>query len=485
MSAVSHAAEAPREALGFFGVAVLTLGALDIGLEGSIIVPALPAFADHYDASLIAVGWLATGFLLASVVAVPLFGRLGDMHGKRRFLLAALGAFAGGSLLCAIGDTIELAIVGRAIQGFGAAAGPLTLALARDTVAPGQLPHVIGAVIGASSVGGGIGFLLSGILVDGFSPTAIFWFLSVFGLALIVAIATFVRESPVRTNVPLDPAGILFLGAGLVTLLLAISKGQAWGWSSGAIVGLFVAAGLLLVLFAVAEGRVRQPHVDLKLVTRRPFLNANLTSFAFGFAFFTGVYVIPQIAAAPETSPYGLGLTTTQTGLLLVPACVAALVASAAAGRSIERVGPRALVAAGAVCGIAGNLALAVWNDTGAALAIGGSVVGLGWGFILPGVYTVVLRHASEDKSTVATAVVATFRTPAGAVGVTVSFAIVTAAGLSGQFRDESGFRNALLVAALGAAGTLVAGLTLPGRGARLVGRDDERAGSEPVAAPV
>src|SRR5262249_58947126 len=108
MSAVSHAGDAPREALGFFGVAVLTLGALDIGLEGSIIVPALPAFADHYDASLIAVGWLATAFLLASVVAVPLFGRLGDMHGKRPFLLLSLCALTGGTTLLPDRETLHV-----------------------------------------------------------------------------------------------------------------------------------------------------------------------------------------------------------------------------------------------------------------------------------------------------------------------------------------------------------------------------------------
>jgi len=464
MSALSHAGEAPREALGLAGVAVLTLGALDIGLEGSIIVPALPAFADHYDASLIAVGWLATGFLLASVVAVPLFGRLGDMHGKRLFVLIALAAFAGGSLLCALGDTIELAIAGRAIQGFGSAAGPLTLALARDIVPPAQLSHVIGAIIGASSVGGGIGFLLSGILVDQFSPTAIFWFLFVFGLALIAAIAAFVRESPVRTKVPLDPAGIVLLGSGLVALLLAISKGQAWGWSSPAIAGLFVCASLLLVLFAVTEGRVRQPHVDLRLVTRPPFRSTNACMFAFGFAFFTAVYVIPQISAAPQESGYGLGLTTTQIGLVLLPACVAGLFAAWVAGRTVDRVGARILVAAGALCGIAGNLALAVWNESAAALAAGGSVVGLSWGLILTGVYSVVLQHASADKGAVATAVTATFRNTAVAVGVSVSFAIVTAAGFSGPFRDESGFTWALLVAALGACAALVAALTLPAR---------------------
>lgn len=464
MNALSHAAEAPRDALGLAGLAVLTLGALDFALEGSIIVPALPAMADHYDASLIAVGWLATGFLLASVIGVPLLGRLGDLYGKRRLLLVSLGSFSLGALVCATTDNIELAIAGRAVQGFGSAAGPLTLALARDTVPAVQLPRVIGAVIGAATVGGGLGFLLGGVLADRFSPAAIFWFLFVFGLVLVVAIATFVRESPVRTKVRLDTAGVALLGAGLVALLLAISKGGSWGWSSPAIVGLFAASALLLTLFALVEGHVREPHVDLQLVRGRPFVNANLCGFAFGFAFFIATYVIPQVAGAPKASGYGLALSTTQIGLLLVPSCVAGFLGAAIAGRTLTRVGPRTLVAAGCLAGLAGNLALAAAHDTVGRILFGSCLIGLAWGLILPGIYEVVLRHASEDKSAVAVAVTAICRNTGVSVGVSVSFAIVAAAGFTGDFRSDRGFTTALLVGALGSGVTVLASLTLPGR---------------------
>ena len=143
---------------------MLGLGAVDLGLELSIVLPALPALAVHYDASLIAVAWLATGFLLASVVAVPLVGRLGDLFGKRLMILGSLGAFAIGSLMCALTDWIGLAIAGRLVQGLGAAVAPLTYALVRDTVEPALLPRAIGIVVGAASTGGTLGFLLSGVL---------------------------------------------------------------------------------------------------------------------------------------------------------------------------------------------------------------------------------------------------------------------------------------------------------------------------------
>jgi MFS family permease len=464
VTTISHAAEAPRETLSFAGVAALTLGALDIGLEGSIIVPALPQLATHYHASTIAAAWLATAFVLGSVVAVPVLSRLGDLYGKRRLLLVALAAFACGSLVCALSHSIALAIAGRAVQGFGAAAGPLTLALARDTVPSAQLPRVVGAIIGSASVGGGIGFLLGGVLVDAFSPAAIFWMLFGFALGLMLAIAAFVRESRLRTRVRLDAAGIALLGTGLVSLLLAISKGGAWGWTSLEILSLFAGALLLLASFVLVERHVLQPHLDLRLVATAPFTGTNVSALAFGFTFFIATYVIPQIAAAPEESGYGLGLSTTQIGLLLVPSCVAAIVTSWTAGRTATRVGSRVLVAAGGACGIVGYVSLAVAHESTLSLAAGGAVVGLGWGLILPGLYTVVLANATADRSAVAVSITALFRNIGVSVGVTATFAIIAAAELAGEFRSESGYTNAFLAGVVGASVTLLAALALPGR---------------------
>ncbi len=153
MREASATAAAEARGLPAGAMVVLALGALDFGLEQSVIIPALPQLADHYGASLIGVAWLATAFLLASVVAVPLLGRLGDMIGKRRVILISLGAFAVGSAVCALTTSIEFAIAGRAIQGLGAAVTPLILGLARDTLPPQQLPRAIGGVIGAANVG--------------------------------------------------------------------------------------------------------------------------------------------------------------------------------------------------------------------------------------------------------------------------------------------------------------------------------------------
>jgi MFS family permease len=464
MTATSVAAGAPVRSLTVAGIGVLALGALDFGLEQSIILPALPDLADHYGASLVGVAWLGTSFLLASIVAVPLIGRLGDLFGKRLMLLASLGAFAIGSLICALTGSIALAIAGRAIQGLGAAVAPLAYGLVRDTFAPELLPRAVGIVVAASNVGGAIGFLLSGLLVDHLSPEAVFWFLFAVAIVLMAAVAGLVQESPVRAPARLDIGGAAFLALGLVALLLAISKGSSWGWSSARVGGLFAAAVLLLGLFVLVEHRVRQPLVDLALFVTRPFVNANLCAFAFGFAFFLAVFVVPQIAAAPKESGYGLALSTTGVGVLLIPTGLAGFVSSWVGGRLVDRVGPRTLVAGGSIVGIAAYVLLALVHDGAVALSAGSALLGLAWGFILTGYYPVVIRGASLDKTGVAVAVNVVVRNTAVSVGVQAAFAIIVGAGTAGAFQAESGYTRAFVLGAAGAGLALLTAALMPGR---------------------
>jgi MFS family permease len=457
---------APAGSLRFGGIVVLSLGALDFGLEQSLIIPALPALAEHYDASLGAIAWMVTGFVLASIVAIPLVGRLGDMFGKRRMLLASLAAFAVGSLVCALAESSGLAIAGRVIQGLGAAVTPLTYGLARDAVPPERLPHAIGAVVGGASAGAAIGFLLSGLLVDSFGAEAVFWFLLGFAVLIAVGVRLLVRESPVRADMRLDVGGAALLGLGLLALLLAISRGSTWGWTSGRTLATFGAALALLAAFAVVEDRVRQPLVNLGLVVTRPFASANVCVVAFGYSFFIAVFVIPQIAAAPESTGYGLDLSTTGIGLVLLPTGLASLVGGVAAGRVVDRVGARALVAVGAALGAGGYTSLALAHASPAALAIGSAVVGLAWGFILTGIASVIVRSAPADSTSVAVAVNAVTRNTAVAIGAQVAFAIIAGADLVGEFPVDSAYTWTFAMGAAGAALLLATSALMPGRSA-------------------
>lgn len=449
------------------GLLVLAFGAADFGLESSIVLPALPLIAQEYPASLISVSWLATGFLLASVVAVPLFGRLGDLFGRRRLLLVGLGAFALGSLLCAVAGSIELLIAGRIVQGAGAAIGPLGLGIARDTLPRERLARGIGILVGAAGAGAAIGFLLSGVLVDELSVAALFWFLLAVALVLLAAAAALVPSPPPPEARPsVDFAGAGLVATGLAALLLAISKGNEWGWSSGRIVGLFAASAALLAGFVVVERRVRQPLIDLTLVARRPFAQANVCSFTVGVAVAVAVIVVPQLAALPPATGYGLGYSATSIGLLLLPMALTSIAAAWLAGRVVDATGPRAMMAAGAAAALAAYVLLVAAHGSAATIALGTAGVGLAVGFGVTGILSVVARAATLDKTSIAVAVHAVVRTSGTAVGAATTAAIITGAGLAGPFPAESGFTRAFALGAIASGCALLASGLLPARAA-------------------
>jgi MFS family permease len=445
------------------GLIVLALAALDLGLEAGIVVPALPVLAEHYDASLVGVSWLVTGFLLASALATPLIGRLGDIYGKRRMLVLSLGAFALGSLLCAVTDSIAVAIAGRVIQGLGAATGALVLGLVRDTLPAALIPRGIGVVVGATAVGGSVGLLVSGVLVDRISATAIFWFLFALALVLVVAVIGLVSESSIRAQSNVDLVGAVTLGAGFALLLLAISKGRAWGWSSTSTISTFALSVVLLAAFVLVERRVQQPLVDLRLLVGRPFLQANVCTFVFGYSFLIAVLLIPLLAAVPSESGYGLGLTTIGIGWILLPYGLAGFIAGWLAGRIVDRVGPRTLVASGALLGTVSYISFASAHGTRPSLMLGATLLGLGWGLVLTGLFDVVMRGAGSDETAVAFSVNTVVRFVAVSVGGQVAIAIVSGAGLIERFPEEDGFTRAFVMGAAGAGVLLLASVLLPG----------------------
>lgn len=445
---------------------MLALATLDLGLEAGIVLPALPVLAEHYDTSLVGVSWLVTGFLLSAIVATPLFGRFGDLYGKRTMLLVSLSAFAVGSLLCAVTDSIQIAITGRVIQGLGAGAAPLAVGLVREGLPGDLVSRGVGIVVGAAAAGSALGLLLSGVLVEYFSAAAVFWFLFGLAVALLAAFVSLVPGSTVRAEGRVDVAGALTLGSGLGALLLAISKGSTWDWSSARILGLFAASVLLLGCFAFVETRARQPLVDLGLIVVRPFLDANICVFAFGYSFLIALLLIPPIAGAPEAAEYGSGLSTIGIGIVLSPIGIAGVVAGWVAGRVVDRVGPRLLVGVGSTLGVATYAFLAFAHDTPALLIGESALLGLSYGFALTGIYHVVVHGVGPDKTSIAVAVNIVIRNTAAAVGAQVAVAIITAAGLTGGIPADSGYSRAFAMGAAGAVALMFASARLPGKSA-------------------
>src|SRR4051812_10307481 len=225
---------------------ILSLAALAFALAQTTLIPALGELktALHTDSS--GVAWTLTGYLLAAAVFTPLFGRLGDMFGKRRMLVISLGAFAAGSVLAALGSTLEVVVAGRVLQGVGGGIFPLCFGIIRDEFPRERVGQSIGLISATLGIGGGVGLVIGGLLVDHAGYHWIFWLSAAMSAAAAVAIQLFIPESPVRTPGRVDLRGAAVLGVGLVLPMIGVARANVWGW--GAPKTLLLIAGGLAVL---------------------------------------------------------------------------------------------------------------------------------------------------------------------------------------------------------------------------------------------
>ena len=445
-------------------LAILAVGALAYALAQTMIVPALPAIQSDEHVSGETTTWLITAFLVTSCVCMPTLGRLGDMFGKEKLLLVALAVFGLGSLICALGSSsIEVLIAGRAVQGAGGAIFPLTFGIIRDEFPADRVAGSIGLVSATFGIGGGAGLVGAGILVDHVSVAWIFWF-SV-AMTAVAAWATwrYVPESPVRVPARIDWGGTALMSVALVCVLLGVSQGNAWGWTSGGVLGVIAAGVVVAALFIAYERRVAQPLIDIPLMRERPVWTTNATAFAIGFAMFGSFILIPQLVELPGASGYGFGRTATVAGLVLLPSSVVMLFAGPASGWLGARFGSRLPLALGTVFTALGYAELAALHATLVEVAFGAALMGIGIALAFAAMANLVVQSVRQDQTGLASGVNMIMRNIGGAVGAQVAAAILTADTiLGGRYPAESGFTGAFAMSAVAAVVALGATAVIP-----------------------
>lgn len=442
---------------------VLVLGVVDFSLEQTILIPALPALGARFHASVTSTAWLLTGFLVASAVATPLAGRLGDRYGRRRLLLASLVTFALGSLMCALAPSIGVLIAGRVVQGLGAGVGPLAFALLPEIVPPEQFSAAVGLLIGAGGLGSVVGLLAAGPLVDHVSVSAIFWVLFLVAAGLVLAVARTVPESAVRSRAGVDWLGAGLLAGLLATLVLAISQGNDWGWRSPTVAGLLAGAGLLTVAFCARTTTASEPLLDPSSLRRPTVLAANVSTFVIGLALFGAYVLVPYVGGLPESTGFGLGLNTTDIGLLLTPGSLAAFAGGLAGGRLIGRLGVRRLAIAATGSTVVAYLMLTFIPRTEVWLALDLVPLGLGIGAALVGIVELLMRSVAVDETGAAVGLNSVLRAVGSAIGSAATVAILLASDqLAPGVPASSAFTRAFLVGLVGSVVALVVMACLP-----------------------
>ncbi|MFF7373884.1 MFS transporter [Streptomyces massasporeus] len=335
-------------------VAVLAFGGIVVSLMQTLVIPIVPELPRMLNAPASDTAWAVTATLLAAAVATPMTGRLGDMYGKRRMLLISLVMLVAGSVTAALSDSLTPMIVGRALQGLASGVIPLGISIMRDELPAERLGSATALMSASLGVGGALGLPAAALIADNFDWHALFWVSAGLGVVALALVPALVPESEVRTGGRFDLFGGIGMAAGLVSLLLAISKGGDWGWGSGTTLGLFAAAVVVLLVWGWWELRVEEPLVDLRTTARRQVLVTNLASIAVGFAMFAMSLVIPQLLQLPEATGYGLGRSLLVAGLTMAPSGLVMMATAPVSAALSKAKGPKTTLMVGALIVAAG-----------------------------------------------------------------------------------------------------------------------------------
>ena len=236
---------------------ILSFSALAFSLAQTMLIPALGELTDQLGTDASGIAWVLTGYLLAAAVATPVAGRLGDMFGKRRLLVISLLLFGLGSTVAALGDSLELVVAGRVLQGFGGGIFPLCFGIIRDEFPRERVAGSIGLISAIFGIGGGAGLIAGGLIADHLSYHWIFWLGTITAALAALATQLWVPESPERTPGRIDLRGAALLAVGLVLPLIAISRANDWGWGAPQTLGLIAAGLAVLAIWVVVERRTR------------------------------------------------------------------------------------------------------------------------------------------------------------------------------------------------------------------------------------
>lgn len=445
-------------------MAVLAFAGVGSAFMQTVLIPIqaeLPALlrAERGDTA-----WVITITLLVSAVFTPISGKLGDMFGKRRVVLVLLGLILTGSVVAALSTSLAPLLVGRALQGSGAGVIPLGISILRDELPRRRLGGAIALVSATLGVGGALGLPFSAVVVERFDWHVLFWVsaaITATSLSLVVAV---IPKDRLRAPGRIDVVGALGLAVVLSALVLVISRGNEWGWTSPIVVGLVALAVVVLLAWSWYELRVVNPVVDLRVSARRPVLLTNVASVAMGFALFASIVAFPQLLALP-TAAGGLGLSLLAAGLALMPAGLAMMAMAPVAGRVEHTMGPKPLLVAGALTlvlayGLAVLLDLGVWH-----IVVLNTVIGVGIGLGYAAMPALIMQAVPASESGAANGLNTLMRAlgtavAAAAIGAVLAQYSVRVDGL--PVPTAGGFQSAFLLGLAAAAACAAVAAFIP-----------------------
>jgi MFS family permease len=387
----------PRNPL--VAVVVLCFGGLCAALTQTFVIPIQTELPQLLHASSADAAWVVTVTLLAAAVSMPIAGRLADLFGKQRVLVATTGFLLVGSVVCALSSTLAPMLVGRALQGMAMGFIPVGISLMREITPKELTGSAVAAMSATLGVGGAIGLPLSAWIVDAFDWHDLFWIAGV--VAVAVMVLTWLCVPHVHDAQPgrFDVVGAVGLALGLVSFLVGISKATAWGWGSARTLGAIVAGLLVLLVWGAYELRLAEPLVDLRTTARLPVLLTNVAAIAVGFGMMAQAIVVPQLLQLPEATGFGLGQSILAAGLWMAPGGLMMLLFAPVSSHLIRTTGAKHTLMLGAAVLGSGYLVALLLMGAPWQLLVASCVQSAGVGIGYAAMPTLILDNAPIQEA--------------------------------------------------------------------------------------
>jgi EmrB/QacA subfamily drug resistance transporter len=441
---------------------VLAVSVSAYALLQSMVTPVLSTIQADLHTSQSTVTWVLTAYLLSASVFTPIIGRIGDKVGKERMMVAALVALTVGSLLAALAPSIGVMILARVIQGAGGGVLPLAFGIIRDEFPAAKVPSAVGIVSSLAAVGAGVGLVIAGPIVTALDYHWLFWIPMIATAVAAIATVVFVPESPVRTPGKISVLPAALLSAWLVALLLGLSEGQDWGWTSARTLGLIVAAVVLAVVWVLVEQRSASPLIDMRMMRLPAVWTTNLVALLVGFGMYASFGFLPQFSQTPSISGYGFGASITESGLILLPSSVTMFFVGLFSARAARRIGPKAVVVIGSLITAASMAMIAFAHEHIWQLAVANAIMGVGIGLIFACLSNLIVAAVPAHQTGVASGMNANIRTIGGSVGAAIMASIVTAKVFPNGIPHESGYTHGFIALAIAMVISAVVALAIP-----------------------
>ncbi len=408
-------------------VPVLVYAALSTAIVSSLGMLLVPTIAVEMDVRVSTAQWMLTINLLVGAVATPVMGRLSDGAGQKRLLVVSLLVILVGCVVAASAPTFEVLLVGRALQGLTYGIVPVTIAVARRQVASERVVGAISTLSITVATGIGVGYPLTGMIAGTVDYRAAFWFAALFVVSAVIVVARFMPDDtrPSMARRAFDLRGAALLGLGLGFLLLGISEGALWGWTSMRLVGVLAIAIVAFAAWVAVELRTEYPLVNLRVLTRVDVVVANGTAIGLGGAMYIGLSVGSLVAQAPQTTGYGLELPVFWAGFVMFPLSVGSLLANRVVRRLSRRVNLEVLLLIGAGLITVASALLWLAHSELWELVCGMFLFGVGVGASYAAMPALIARNVAAEELGSSVSFNQVLRTVGSSLGTAVSAAVI------------------------------------------------------------